>query len=387
VASRSLVFAVVAASFLVVQALSLAGRGPAADVSIFSVFALFGVASLGAQFVLQAREARARWTVVAAIAAIGAVVAGAWAGGALEFRDAARLGLAGAGALGLAGYLREVVAAAGADRRARLLDLRDALIVPLAVMQVPFFLWTTTRLNPVYDAHLLAFERALGLNVSALAHAAFSASPMIGWPSLACYYALPVGLAAIVLLQPTHALRTRVLLAVLATGVLGFALYAVSPVVGILQAYPGGIPIAIDAGGPFDVLAAVPRNGMPSLHTAWAIVIALNVWRLPAARRAALVVFAAANLWTATAGIGHWVMDIIAAVPMAAGAQIALVGGADGRLRPLAGAALSAGTVAWVVAFRTGVPFAASPGLAWTAVALTAIAPLALAIGIARRRS
>jgi hypothetical protein len=80
-------------------------------------------------------------------------------------------------------------------------------------------------------------------------------------------------------------------------------------------------------------------------------------------------------------------MDIIAAVPMAAGAQIALVGGADGRLRPLAGAALSAGTVAWVVAFRTGVPFAASPGLAWTAVALTAIAPLALAIGIARRRS
>jgi hypothetical protein len=376
---RAALFTLLLASFVVVQGLALAGRGPSAALSILSVYALFGFASFGVQHVVHATTARTRWLEAGLVLGLAAVAAGLVATGALVLRTAAQSGLLAAGLVGLTGYLRDVRAAPREDRRAARLELRDASIVPLAVMQVPFFLWATTGINPVYDAHVLAFEAALGVELSALTHRAFAALPIAGAAAAGCYYALPIGLAVVAQLQPSASLRTRVLVAALGSGVAGFVLYAVCPVVGIFPAYgdapPGAAGAAVDA-APMHVAARVPRNGMPSLHTAWALVIALNAWRLPRRWRAALAGFAALNVWAAAGAVGHWTMDIVVAVPFAAAVQLAAIGAPAGRSRFAAAAAAAGITLAWIAGFRLGVPLdGAPPALAWTAVLLTLVGP------------
>jgi hypothetical protein len=288
------------------------------------------------------------------------------------------MGLLTAGLVGLAGYVLDTAAASGDARRHALVEVRDALVLPLAVMQVPFFLWATTGINPVFDAHVLGFEAVLGVDVSALAHRAFAAVPVVDRLALGCYYALPVGLAVAASLQPDGEARLRVLLTALASGAAGFALYTIAPVVGIFQAYPAQVPpAALVDPLPMTISAWVPRNGMPSLHTAWALVIAFSARRLGRATRAALWTFAGLNIWTATGGVGHWTMDIVAGVPLAAAAHLAVTPSPKRAARWAGAVGCLALTTTWAAAFRAGVPLTGAPAwMAWGAVALTVAAPL-----------
>jgi hypothetical protein len=375
--SRFALFVLLLGAFTLIQVLMLFGRGPAAGLSVLSVYALFGFASLLVQHVVRSPSGWSRLAESGLALAMAAAAAALVAAGRLDLRTAAQWGLFGAGSIGAVGYLRDIMGAADDEaRRARRADWRDALIVPLAVMQVPYFLWATTTINPVFDAHVLGFERVLGLDLSAMAHRVFGLVPALAWPELACYYALPIGLAIVAQLQPTSSLRTRVLLAAIASGGAGFALYTVCPVVGLFVAYPDALPSVSASVGPFAMPALVPRNGMPSLHTAWALVIAFNAARLGGFWRTTLFAFAVFNLWAATAGVGHWVMDIVAAVPLAVAAQMVFVETGDTARRLMAALVLAAVTLGWIVAFRLGVPLAFSPAAAWLAALVTAVAPL-----------
>lgn len=178
------------------------------------------------------------------------------------------------------------------------------------------------------------------------------------------------------------------LLAAVGTGIAGFALYAVSPVVGIFPAY-GAVPPpanSVDA-VPMTILSQVPRNGMPSLHTAWAIVIALSALRLSGLWRPALTVFALLNIWAATGAVGHWIMDIVVGVPLAAGVYVAVTPSPSRATRWTGAIGCLALTALWTAGFRIGVPLAGAPGwVAWGAVALTVAVPLGL-IPVAARRA
>ena len=78
------------------------------------------------------------------------------------------------GILGVAGFV--LAARRAADERSRaahLSVLLNALVLPLAALMISFGLWSTYRLNPVYDARVYAFEETLGIRVPALVASAF----------------------------------------------------------------------------------------------------------------------------------------------------------------------------------------------------------------------
>src|SRR4029078_12008104 len=98
--------------------------------------------------------------------------------------------------------------------------------------------------------------------------------------------ALPVALAAVCAGQSSPERRTRMLMTVLATGAVVFLLYRICPVVGPADAfatvYPAQMPIvSADAARPIWTPGRVPRNGMPSLHAAWALLMLLNIAAFP----------------------------------------------------------------------------------------------------------
>jgi hypothetical protein len=195
---------------------------------------------------------------------------------------------------------------------------------------------------------------------------------------------LACGIVLAALGQPTTARARAVLAASIVGGACGFALYFLCPVVGPLQAfapeYPRSLPSIAAVPSPIDVPTDAPRNGMPSLHTVWALIIwfnAASLKRRPS--RAALRAFAALTIWAAM-GLDdtHWFSDVVVAVPLAVAVQAAAVEQAIGSSRGRVTIAVCAAmTGLWLLAFRQGSVLLGLPrAAAWTLVIATAIWPL-----------
>ncbi len=174
------------------------------------------------------------------------------------------------------------------------------------------------------------------------------------------------------------------LTATIVAGACGFALYFVCPVVGPLTAfgplYPGALP-TIGADAPLLIApTGAPRNGMPSLHTIWALLIWLNVGSLSARLRFGLRAFVILTLW-AVMGLDdtHWLTDVVVGVPLAVALQAAFVPAPDvaSSRRWVTVTACVLLTVLWLVALRAGTPLLDFPPvLAWIAVLATVCWPL-----------
>ncbi|MFF8878869.1 phosphatase PAP2 family protein [Streptomyces flaveolus] len=203
------------------------------------------------------------------------------------------------------------------------------------------WLLITSKTRPtVLDQYLASADHALG-NPSWVAGRIVGATGSVGHRILDFVYVmLPVAAVVIAVWQlrkvaaerrfPRHHL-VRTFLAV---GLLGPAVYMVFPVVGPIFAYgdgawgTGGGPWAVahlwphtlpPAGAPQDMPydAFTPRNCMPSLHTAWAVVIFIHSRTGPRVLRWAGAVWLVATL-TATLGFGyHYGVDLVAGVVFA----------------------------------------------------------------------
>jgi hypothetical protein len=172
-----------------------------------------------------------------------------------------------------------------------------------------------------------------------------------------------------------------VLTAAVVAGALGFALYFACPAVGPHQAfgppYPNAWPPA-PSGAPLITAALdAPRNGMPSLHTVWALLIWFNAQARPVAVRRTLRLFVIMTLWAAMGLEEHWLMDIIVAVPLAVAIQFALVPDAPGGRRWAEVVGCGMMTAVWLIGFRMANPLLALPMVAaWAAVVATVWWPL-----------
>ena len=358
--------------------------GPPIDISFFSVFACFGYASVAAHYLVTARTSRVRTVAASVMVVVAAGVFAVRLEGAWDLKATAVWILMALGIVGLGAHALDVgLTSTGPNRSARLASLRDALIVPSAVLSVPFFLWTNAHINPVYDARVYGFEQILGVPFSFLAMQSFELAGRLNLVPAACYLALPVGLSVLAAKQTSPSAMTRVFTAMVIAGASGFVLYAVCPVVGPVQAFSVPFPTplphlsAVDM-VPFTVPGHVPRNGMPSLHTVWALLIIWNAAHLPWRWRLSLSLFAVLNVWAALGRYQHWFVDLVVAVPLAAALQMAF---AADPLRPpprrwTVVAVCAAVTLAWLVALRLGLLLDAPPWLAWVMVAATALAPL-----------
>jgi len=362
---------------------------------LFHPFTAFAVASVFCHYMLSARISASRKIVInlapAAFAIFFLSVCGL--GDPIIMADAALVAL---GLLGMFGYARDAwLAGASEARRAPLRRLRDALTIPLACALSPFFLWTTLTLNPVYDPTVRAFDQKLGWHVVSLAIASYRALRPLSVFATTCYVTLPVAMSVLVLKQRASDMTTRVLVATILAGVAGFVLYSVCPVVGPQHVLGTPSPEQIPDVGPGDLLpmftaAGAARNGMPSLHTAWALLIGLNVRALGWKLRSALLVFAAMNVWAAMGLREHWFLDIVVAVPFAAAVQIAIVRAStpSSWLRWVECAACVALTACWLAAVRQGSALSAlSVAASRVAVLFTIIVPLVFVLSVRRVQS
>lgn len=290
------------------------------------------------------------------------------------------------GALGILGVAGFVLAARrAADERSRaahLSVLLNALVLPLAALMISFGLWSTYRLNPVYDGRVYAFEETLGIRVPALVASAFPQLKPISNLATACYMLTALALSVVAAWQPSRRGERAVLTAAMVAGACGFALYFICPVVGTVQAFGALFPHALPAATPMLLTArlGVPRSAMPSLHTAWALLVWFNVREMQAgpALRWTLRLFVGLTLFAVFGPDGqHWLLDVVVAVPFAVGIQtICVPSRAD--TSPRTTAIVSALFVAaWVASVRVGSSLAQTPAvISWALILTTVLWPL-----------
>lgn len=290
--------------------------------------------------------------------------------------------LSGFGVLGVAGLavlsLGGDAAARGRAREA----LGTALLLPAFVVLSGFFLPITTILHPTtHDAFLFAFEEGLGwMPAVALSHA-FAHLPALAAVCQAVYLALPLGFVALTVLLPRASSQERSpVLGFLAVGAVGYALYHLFPVIGpqdfFGKAFPDHLPAVGEVLGRADVKVAslAPRNCVPSLHTAWALIA---FWYARPLHRLWRAAFGAALLLTvlATLGLGyHYFGDVVVAFPFTLAVLAACERRAVRRSPKVLEliAACAAAVLAWLLFFRFGARLSlASPLIGWSLGALT----------------
>jgi len=174
------------------------------------------------------------------------------------------------------------------------------------------------------------------------------------------------------------------MLAFMIAAVGGFVLYNLFPAVGPIHVFGKQFPNLPPPAGPapFHLVAieSAPRNAMPSVHIAMALLILWNsrlgprVWRMVAAMLLGVTVLA-------TLGFGeHYLVDLFVAVPFTLAAQglatASLPWRTSERIAATAvGGALVAG---WLMYLRMPTPAPAGGGWAWSLLLGTAVVAVVL---------
>lgn len=170
-----------------------------------------------------------------------------------------------------------------------------------------------------------------------------------------------------------------------AAAMVGYLFFSVFPVCGPRYGFPASFP---GADVPYSILAGlklqripvdwlIPRNGVPSLHFTWALLIWWNTRTLPRWGRASALAFVLATVFDTMATGEHYLFDLIAALPFALCMQASMVRTVAFRNRArwlpvLCGGAMFLG---WLILCRFGLPLLLqSPFLPWSlALASSAI--------------
>jgi hypothetical protein len=204
-----------------------------------------------------------------------------------------------------------------------------ASLVPIGMASAPLGLAGIVRrlTASTYDGALYALDATLRLPISQGFAGWMAALPPLRALSLITYAALPGAIAAGLAYEEynyrrgvTRGVGVNLLLAYTLSGSLAAVLYIICPGTGPYHAFPGMFPNQLPdpatvslSLAPFAPLA--PRNAMPSLHFAWAVLLARST---AGARTSVRLIAWAFVLLTIAATIGsgeHYVVDLIAAIP------------------------------------------------------------------------
>lgn len=172
-----------------------------------------------------------------------------------------------------------------------------------------------------------------------------------------------------------------------APAMIGYLFFSVFPVCGPHYAFALDFPNAYLPYGVLhrlalervSVMQAFPRNGVPSLHMTWALMIWLNTRSLPRWMRAAAVALVVATVFDTLATGEHYLFDLVVALPFTLWMQACLARTVSfrkpQRWRPAAvGCAMF---LAWLVIGRFGLQWMlVSRWLIWSLVATSSILSL-----------
>ncbi len=374
-------YALLLLAFAANEALAAAGLLPPVSfepIRLRGAGALFILTALLGSFLLQLGLFPSRREVIATLL-LGAAMAALWASqGWLPEGGPEALGvpLGGAALLVAAG---SVAVSRGAERERSRQRFMAIALPPSFVIASTLGIYATVPLHPkVFDGFIRAFDVSLGVEPGLALARLVAAAPPLGFVAGRIYFAAPLAFAGLYLLQ--RRARTPppidVLWAFALASVAGFALYHVLPVVGPVVAMgrdPLSAPLPL---APADA-PPEPRNCMPSLHTAWALLVLWNSRERGPAVRVAAALFAGFTLLATLAFGLHYLVDLVVAVPFALAVQAAVAPrSAARRIGLLAG---SGATLLWLAALRTGVLVARpSVAVSWALVLLTVGAGLLL---------
>lgn len=180
--------------------------------------------------------------------------------------------------------------------------------------------------SDVYDAIVLHFDRVLfGGPAPSFAIGRWLATHRWLAACAAFSYWAPQPLNVLLYLAERRRRAPRDLITtLLIAGIAGYAFYPFFPVLGpgyIFPAFPSGTgDLALARAAAVGFPTSVPRNCMPSLHLAEALIVAVHAWRLGERRWQVVGVVDVALTVLATLGFGkHYVADLLAALPFTYG--------------------------------------------------------------------
>jgi hypothetical protein len=262
--------------------------------------------------------------------------------------------------------------------------LKDALILPVfagtaALVMSEAADWQ----SKLCDFNLYAFDCSLGISPGRAVVTMFRMFPWIGAAAVTVYI--------LILLFPPlyHAWSIRrgvkneihLLQAFVVAGLCGFVLYQICPAIGPLHSFGSKFPFRlprldeITAG---IVTGSGPRNAMPSLHTAWALLVWWSARKLGWLARVTASVFVILTL-LATLGTGeHYLIDLVVAFPFTMAVEGLCALKRAGRVAlPAVGAGFGL-TLAWIVFLRSSAVISLTGVTSWCMVAATMAVTLAM---------
>ncbi len=338
----------------------------------------FLATSTAGSYVLYAigeRRSRDHLFVLALAAAVALLI---WTSSVERLESSLSSMLAVGNGLGIAaigvGIIRAGVAR-GAERTDELARLLPRLLLPLfAVISLPFLHLTTILWPETLDARVYALDATFGTQLSFDFGLLFANLPSLEGLAQVVYLGLPVGLAFVYAMQRRLPDQRDgdVLTSFYWMAGAGYVLYFLFPVVGPTYIYGAWFPDAPPSVEQVMALSSLappaPRNCVPSLHTAWALLVWWHARPLATWARGVAGFFLAVTL-LATLGFGfHYVYDLVVAFPFALAVHAASMRDAEPQARTRAVAAGGALTVVWLALIWLGPPlFSLSPVIPWVA--------------------
>ena len=192
-------------------------------------------------------------------------------------------GMVGRGALVVLGWKALWGSTEKSRRLLRIWLLPVGILIFVFVSQIALNLTLLER-SRVLDFYLYVFDGSLGFQPSFLAGQVFLRHRAIGEFARGSYVGLPVMIAMVCAGHLKHGSPWRPLGILASAGVLGYLLYFVFPATGpiyVLGASFPGSPHPFATLGQMrphsiDLPVLAPRNAMPSLHMAWAVLLWFN---------------------------------------------------------------------------------------------------------------
>ena len=337
---------------------------------------------LGGAFLLflAARPGGRRITMVAALgAAVTVIVTRA------RFAGVPTLMVQAMGALGLASllWLSGTVLWRGRENEpAAYRALLPGAVLTFLILGAAYSLNMASMLHAkTYDLYAYVFDGALGFQPSFLAGRVLKENPRLFPLVKLSYEGIVLAMAALYAAFMSRREKPvwEIIELLFAPAMVGYAFFSVFPVCGPHYAFPLDYPTAYLPYGilhrlalePIPVLPAFPRNGVPSLHMTWALLIWLNTRGLPRWMRWSAAILALATVFDTLATGEHYLFDLVVALPFTLWMQACLVRSVGfrnpQRWRPAAvGCAVF---VAWLVIGRFGLRWMlVSPLLGWSLV-------------------
>ncbi len=318
---------------------------------------------------------------VIATLALGVFAEMAIAGGIPRHIHGLGMGMGIGGAVALAAHAVSVK-----HRTRAVTTLATSLLLPMFILVSALFLEPTVKFHPnVIDPAVMRVEAALSPTFVFEAAAFIRGHAVFVTILNVVYIFLPlacavVAAAEIVTTRSHTADTTRqrdVLTSFAIVGICGFLCYHLCPAIGprpFFHGWPN--PPDMSVMPMFDAPAdkPEPRNCVPSLHTAWALVVYWHARDYGRIAHAVGLSFLALTL-TATIGLGyHYVVDLCVAFPFTLAIRAMLATRAPLRARRTATAFGVALVATWLVIIMRLAPFVLyAPWLIW-ALAVTSFA-------------